>query len=184
MAALALPDLQLPNLVMTPADVSRLLREIEALDEYLRQSSLRVAGQPTEKLPKTSRMLDEVATSNALNLLDADARTRMAAFLKELASHAPVVHISFAVDPSSAFLQKLVVWFRQNSGAPVLVRVGLQPAIAAGCAIRTPNKYFDFSLRQHLVKQRHYLRDALVVTRHDTVPPLPTGAVPVSGANP
>lgn len=156
------PSPILPALVMTPSDVSRLIRELEVLDEYMRQQKLRESGQPTAKLPKTTRMLDELAAENAVNLLDTGARSFLRAFLQELIAHAPIVHVSFAVDPSSAFLQKIVLWFRRNADTRTLVRVGLQPSIAAGCVVRTPNKYFDFSLRQHLQRQRYLLRDALM----------------------
>lgn len=154
-------DLQLPALIMTPGDVARLRRELAALEAYLHAAALRAAGQPSARLPKTSRLLDELATANNTNLLDAPARERLGLFLEGLASRAPVVHISFAVDPSSAFLQKIVVWFRQNVQPQVLVRVGLQPDIAAGCVVRTTNKYFDLSLRERFLQQRHLLGDAL-----------------------
>lgn len=155
-------DPQLPALVMTPSDISRLLREITALDEYIRQQALRAPGQPTARMPKTSRLLDELAVLNGANLLDALSREYLKTFLATVMQRAPVVHISFAVDPSPAFLQKIVLWFRKNIHPQVLVRVGLQPSIAAGCMVRTPNKYFDLSLRRHLVRQRSLLRDAIM----------------------
>jgi hypothetical protein len=179
----ATTSLKLPPLVMTPTDITRLLREIGMLDEYLRQQALRTPGQPTAKLPKTSRLLDELTETNGMNLLDAQIRGQLATLLKDLSLHAPVVQVSFAVDPSSAFLQKIVLWFRENAGQPVLIRVGLQPAIAAGCAVRTPNKSFDFSLRQHLLRQRHYLRDALATTGA-VKSSVPASAEPVAEAIP
>jgi len=148
------PSLTVPTLITTPADVSRLRREILALDNYLAQEALRAHGQPQAKLPKTSRILDELAGSNKLNLLDKATRQYLVSFLDDVAAQAPVVHISFATDPSSAFLQKIVLWFRQNIHPSTLIRVGLQPNIAAGCVVRTTNKYFDFSLRQTLQKHQ------------------------------
>ncbi|HEU4966297.1 MAG TPA: F0F1 ATP synthase subunit delta [Candidatus Saccharimonadales bacterium] len=152
---------QLPALVMTVSDVSRLTHELVSLDNYMHQQKIRTPGQPMAKMPKTTRMLDELAVVNGVNLLEPAAREYLAVFLQQLAAHAPVVHISFAVDPSSAFLQKIVLWFRKNTDPHVLVRVGLQPSLAAGCVVRTPNKYFDMSLRQHLQKRRPLLRDAV-----------------------
>jgi F0F1-type ATP synthase delta subunit len=38
-----------------------------------------------------------------------------------------------------------------------MLQIGLQPAIAAGCMLRTTNKVFDMSLRTHLMKQSDYL---------------------------
>lgn len=154
-------DLVVPDLIATPVDVSRLRREISRLDDYLRQQQLRGSdGQPT-KLPKTSHLLDELITANNINLLDELTRQNIAAFLADVAGHAPVVHISFASDPSAAFLAKIVGWFRQNIHPGVLVQVGLQPTIAAGCTVRTPNQYFDLSLRRHLERSQPHLFEAM-----------------------
>ena len=74
-----------------------------------------------------------------------------------------MIHISFAADPSAAFTDKIVAWFRENIHPFVLIQVGLQPTIAAGCVVRTANHSFDFSLRQHFTKQRQLLIDKLHV---------------------
>ena len=153
--------LTVPTLITTPADVSRLRREVLALDNYLAQEALRQPGQPQAKLPKTSRMLDDLASGNGLNLLDEATRKYLVAFLEDITAHAPVIHISFAADPSSAFLQKLVLWFRQNIHPSILIRVGLQPNIAAGCVLRTTNKYFDLSLRKTLLQHQAELVTAI-----------------------
>jgi hypothetical protein len=165
------PEPQLPALVMTPSDVTRLLRELDTLDQYMRQQGLRAPGQPTAKMPKTTRLLDELAVLNGVNLLDVRSREYLSAFLSAMLQRAPVVHISFAVDPSPAFLQKVVLWFRKNIHSQILVRVGLQPSIAAGCVVRTTNRYFDLSLRQHLQKQRGLLRDAIMALNQPQAPP-------------
>jgi F0F1-type ATP synthase delta subunit len=144
--------LQVPALISSPSDVSRLHREVIALSEYLKQAALRSPGQATVKLPKTSRLLDELIIENKLNLLDTATREHLIGFLADLAKHAPIIHISFATDPSSAFLQKIVFWLRQNISPSVLVQVGLQPTIAVGCVLRTTNKYFDLSLRRRLTE--------------------------------
>ncbi len=142
--------ISVPSVIMTPADVSRLRREIRALDNYLEQQALRAQGPAQLTLPRTTRVLDELATANKLNLLDKNIRSQLLAFLNDVAKNAPVVHISFASDPSAAFMQKLVVWFRKNIHPAMLIRIGLQPNIAAGCVVQTTNKYFDLSLRQTL----------------------------------
>jgi F0F1-type ATP synthase delta subunit len=99
--------------------------------------------------------------ANALQLLDATDRARAAEFLEKVASDAPVVHISFATDPSPAFMTKIVTWLRQNIHPQLLVQIGLQPSIAAGCVVRTESKVFDFSMRQFLVEKRDLLTQAI-----------------------
>ena len=112
-------------------------------------------------MPKLSRLLDDLSQTNNLNLLHESVRGELKAYLEDIAAHAPVIHLSFAADPSSASLQKVVVWLRENIRSDVLVRVGLQPAIVAGCVVRTTNHYFDFSLKHYLDQNRDRLVGAL-----------------------
>jgi F0F1-type ATP synthase delta subunit len=87
---------------------------------------------------------------NQLDLLDQKVRSTLYTTLVQLSEQAPVIHMSFAVEPPSAMSQKIVGWFRVNVHPATLLQIGIQPTIAAGCVLRTPNKFFDFSLRQHL----------------------------------
>lgn len=150
----------LPVTVVGPADVRRLSRELEDVDEFLRQAAIRKGGT-TATLPKTTRTLDSFADANALNFLQAIDRAKATAFLDDVMSDAPVIHISFAADPSAAFTAKIVTWLRQNIHERLLVQIGLQPTIAAGCIVRTESKVFDFSLRQYLVAKRDLLTQAI-----------------------
>lgn len=148
--------LSLPLLVTGPSDVSRLLREVRSLEDYLHQASLRRDGG-TINLPRTSRILEELAFANHLDLLQSVDRQLAVDFLNRVKQQAPVVHISFAVDPSSAFMSKITSWLRQNIHPLVLVQIGLQPMIAAGCILRTKNHYYDLSLRRYLDDKRPLL---------------------------
>lgn len=151
----------LPALMSSPSDISRVRRELEALDDYLEAQRLREPGTPMDHLPKLSRMLNELTEMNSLNLLHHTVRQELEQYLDKVRAEAPVIHISFASDPSSSSTQKIVVWLRQNIRPDVLVHVGLQPGIVAGCVVRTTNRYFDFSLRKHLQDQTPFLLDAL-----------------------
>jgi F0F1-type ATP synthase delta subunit len=149
-------QLELPILIFGPLEVRRLARELEALEEYIEQSEIREPGkQPA--LPKTSRLLDALAANNNLNLLVDESRTTLKDFLAEVDTKAPVIHVSFATDPASAFTAKIVAWLRTNIHPYALLHLGLQPSIAAGCIVRTSNKSFDFSLRNRFFEQRELL---------------------------
>ncbi len=141
-------DFVLPVSVVGSAELSGLLREMSDLEDFLVEAAVRKAGSSVV-LPKTGR-LAEVSKENGINLLDKDQRLELTAKLEEMQTKAPVIHISFASDPPLNFTYKLVQWFRTRIHPYALVQVGLQPTIAAGCVLRTPNKYFDMSLRQHL----------------------------------
>lgn len=148
----------LPLAVVGPSDVTRLQLELEALEDYLRQA---MQTGESAKLPKLSRMLDSLAESNSADLLVQADRDRLEAFLKALEQHAPTIHISFAAEPSAAFTQKVLTWLRGNISSYILLQIGLQPTIAAGCVVRTTNKIFDMSLRQYLDNNRNLLVEAL-----------------------
>jgi len=156
---MARKKLELPLTVIGPADVGRLMLEMERLDEALRAAALRSGGEV--KMPKTSRPLDDVAEINKLDLLTKDDRQQLKEFLVSVRDHAPVIHISFASEPSAAFTLKIVEWMRSNIARYLLVQVGLQPSIAAGCVVRTTNKVFDMSLRRYLDSSSGLLLEAL-----------------------
>lgn len=155
-------NLQLPTLVFGIVEVRRLQRELEALENYLQQENIRqTATKIAAPLPRVSRLLDALASENNCNLLKQPERKMLATFLQQLTTSAPTVHMSFASDPSAAFTAKIVAWLRVNIHPTMLLQIGLQPAIAAGCIVRTNNKVFDLSLRKHFDEQRALFTDTL-----------------------
>jgi F0F1-type ATP synthase delta subunit len=148
--------LKLPPTVIGEAEVARLLRELNQLDDFFVSAKARTAGTAMQ-LPKLSRLLDQLARENSINLLDEPARGQLAEALKQVQAQAPKVHLSFAAEPSVQGLDKILGWLRQNIHPQTLVQVGLQPSIAAGCILRTPNKIFDMSLRTNLKQKQTYL---------------------------
>jgi hypothetical protein len=154
------PPLVLPIQATGRVDVGRLLHEVGQIDNFLRQAAIREPGTPM-KLPKTSRLLDEFVDVNKLNLLHDADRARALNFLITVKAKAPVLHMSFGVDPAPIFVGKLTSWLRREIHPLVLLQIGLQPTIGAGCVVRTTNKYFDLSLREHFKKQRPLLINKL-----------------------
>lgn len=150
----------LPVLLFGLPEVHRVARELAALEEYFTQAALRktIGAAP---VPETSRSLQALAAENNRDLVKAADRKLLEVFLQRVVNDAPRVHISFSSDPTAAFTGKMVSWFRRNISPIVLVQVGLQPTIAAGCVLRTSNKMFDFSLRRRFEAQRPLLAAAL-----------------------
>ena len=149
--------LKLPDGLIGLGDVARLSRELNSLNDFFAGSAARPAGTASAQLPKVSRLLEATAADNKINLLNEPERAKLLAALKETYDQAPRMHISFAVEPSPKALEKILAWIRQNIHPQTLLQVGLQPAIAAGCMLRTTNKAFDMSLRSNLQKQSDYL---------------------------
>lgn len=138
--------LQLPLGIVSTVDVGRLLREVDALEIFMKSAEVRQPGTSVQ-LPKTSKLLDEFLEINKKSALKSEDRQEVSMFLRDLRAHAPSIHMSFSADPSPLFTQRLVQWLRQNIHASILLQIGLQPTIGAGVIVRTTNKYFDFSLR-------------------------------------
>jgi hypothetical protein len=154
------PAIQLPDIIVSPTDINRLMREIDNLSEYVKQASIRHPGVKVRP-PQASYLLGEFGLTNKLSWLTYEDCQQATAFFATLKKDAPIVHISFAVDPSAAFMTKLVVWFRHNIHPLTLISIGLQPNIAAGCIVRTTNHVFDFSLRRRFSSSRQLLIDRL-----------------------
>jgi len=176
-------QLRLPTLVFGIVEIRRLRRELEALEDFVKQAEIREPGKQPQ-MPRTSRLLDALATDNNMQLLQSEHRTYLTNFLQAVEKEAPNVHISFAVDPSSAFTVKIVTWLRDNIHPFTLLEVGLQPTIAAGCIVRTTNKIFDFSLRERFTNSHDLLIKSLEsVTGSSDAPAQPAVAVePAPGA--
>jgi hypothetical protein len=150
--------LQLPLSVVGPVDLGRLLRELEAIDADLMEQAIK---KQELILPKLSKLLDNTASLNKVTLTDETHRATLIQALTACKAHAPLLHMSFSADPSPLFIEKLMAWLRTNIDPVVLLTVGLQPNLGAGCLIRSTNKYFDFSLRENFTKNRDLLMSKL-----------------------
>ena len=129
--------LNISSLVVSPSDVSHLQREIIGLNDFFVAARARQTGT-NMPLPKLTRVLNQVAKDNGVNLLDDTARQKLADARQLLYERAPTLHVSFATEPSPKALERLVVWIRTNIHPQALVQVGLQPSIAAGCFPSAP----------------------------------------------
>ncbi len=149
-------QLRLPFAVVTRADVGRLIGEAEAIDNFLRQAAIRKPGTALV-LPKSSQVFEDIIDMNKLNMLHETDRKKLFQFLQAIRATAPILHMGFSSDPSPVFQQKLVTWIRQQMHPYLLLQIGLQPNIGAGCVVRSTNKFYDFSLRERFKSQRKLL---------------------------
>ena len=158
-------ELKLPIGVISQIDVARLVRELNSLEDFFSAADTRKAGTPIAP-PRLTRMLDNVARDNKCNLLDKTQRQQLSSQLDQILKQAPLLHISFASDPPPRTLERILVWLRANIHPQTLLQVGLQPTIASGCMLITPNKVFDMSLRSHLKNQESYLVQLIAGAAH------------------
>ncbi|MCA9326974.1 hypothetical protein KDA14_00415 [Candidatus Saccharibacteria bacterium] len=159
----------LPASVVGMLDVGRLIRELEKIENIMQSDELRT-GAEAAQMPKLSPLLEQLATENKLDLSVHHQRQSALEFVKLIRKDAPKIHISFSANPSGQFIQKLIVWLRQNLHPHVLVAVGLQPGIGAGCVLRTTNKYFDMSLSRSFAGSRDLLMKRLRESADEQAP--------------
>lgn len=152
-------ELKLPDILATKQDVVRIHRDLQAFMDTAAQSILR--HEKPVKYPGISDSLRAVAVANQINLHNEEAAQRLLDDLGQLKEKMIVIHISFTTDPPVEVLHKIVAWLRQEINPQIVIQVGLQPSIAAGIILRTPKHQYDFSLRQHLYKQRDKLIEAI-----------------------
>lgn len=144
---------KLPLTLISQTEVTHLIRELAGLED-----NAIAATVSAKNVPSITKLLAEVAVANGLDINDKTNRQTLKAQLTELQKSAPLIHISFASEPSQLVLEKIIAWLRTNIHAQLLLQVGLEPGIAAGCILRTPNHVFDMSLRPYLEKQKSYLQ--------------------------
>jgi len=157
----------LPSTIVSPTDIARLVREVETVDDYFRQIEIR--GQE-KTAPRMSKLLDSTIAANQLSIEDSASRDRIVQGLQTVQASAPIMHISFSVDPPGSHVQSLVTWLRKNIDSNVLVTVGLQPNIGAGCVVRTTNKIFDLSLREYFTSKRDFFTKKLHDSLQESTP--------------
>jgi len=153
-------ELKLPIEVVGRAEINGLLRELQAIEDYLSSQPGSATGPADDQL-KLSQLLTNLAKVNSYNLLEANQRKELRGKLTSLLKKSPLLHISFAADASAEAVEQILVWLRANIHPTVLLQIGLQPNIVAGCMLRTPNQIFDFSLRQHMLKMQPQLVELL-----------------------
>ncbi|GAC1498786.1 MAG: hypothetical protein NVS1B10_00890 [Candidatus Saccharimonadales bacterium] len=159
----------LPVQVTSPADIVRLIRELESIDDALTQLGLRTP-KDSIKMPNTSALLEKILTQNDLNLLVESNRLVLKKYFLHIKQNAPIMHFSFSTDPSPEFSEKLLSWLRREIHPLVLVRFGLQPSIGVGCLVRTTNKHFDFSLKQEFARHRDLILSRIAPVVPESTP--------------
>mgnify|MGYP000847545452 CR=1 FL=1 len=152
-------DLKLPTTIASRRDIIRVHREIRSFIDTTTQSIMR-HDNPI-KYPAISEQLRALAVANQIDLTEPKTCESLLKKVDHIKEHAPSVHVSFPVEPTADILERLVVWFRKEIDPFIVIQVGIQPTIAAGVVVRTPNHQFDFSLRRHLYQNRHKLGEAL-----------------------
>ena len=144
-------DFVLPPNIVSKIDLSRLVSEIERVDNELTAATVRAKTGSTEQTqPVLSEQLTDFFTQNKLTFGSSQERSQLITQLRLLKDKVPVIHMTFAVNADRQSLQQLAQWLRSSIHPQAVISVGLQPALVAGVYLRTPNRVHDLSLRAML----------------------------------
>lgn len=144
-------DYVLPPSVVSKIDVSRLVNEVEKIDNQLTSVAVRTkTGISDQSQLVLSEQLTAFLNQNKLAPANSQQRSELIKQLRLLKDKAPVVHMTFAVEADRDSLQQLAQWLRTSVHPQAVIAVGLQPALVAGVYLRTPNRVHDLSLRAML----------------------------------
>lgn len=159
----------LPPSVVSKIDVSRLVSEMERVDNELNAASARAKTdeQPAEK-PVPSEQLTTFLELNKVTLEAGHERSDLIKELRLLKDTVPVMHMTFAVPADRDTLQQLAAWLRASVHPQAVISDGLQPSLVAGVYLRTPNHVHDLSLRAMLDGSHDVLIKELETLREGT----------------
>lgn len=151
-------DFALPPSVVSKVDVSRLVSELEKIDNDLTTTSIRAGiGVNDQVTPTLSPKLKDFLVLNKLMLKTAKERSELLAEMRALKDTIPVINMTFAVEADSESLGQLAQWLRTSIHPQAVIAVGLQPGLIAGVYLRTPNHVHDLSMRAALKSGRELL---------------------------
>ncbi len=151
-------EFKLPMSVVSHIDLSRLVRDVERIDNDQTAATVRAkAGAPEEPSAPPSAPLSDFLAANQLTLDSAQERGQIVRELRLLKDKAPVLHLTFASPADQDSLRQLARWARESVHPQAILAVGLQPALIAGVYVRTSNHVHDLSARARLSDSRSVL---------------------------
>ena len=157
---------KLPASVISRVDVSRLVREFEALDNALTSKAVREKANASElEMPAQTPQLTAFLDANPVVLENAKDREDYIKQLRLLKKNVHVMNMTFAVVADAESLQQLSAWIRDAIHPQIVLEAHLQPALVAGAYIRSQNHVFDFSVRNALKAKRGELKKELEALR-------------------
>lgn len=166
-AVVASPTFALPPSVVSKVDVSRLLGDLERIDNELTTIAVKAkAGAPAATAqPKISTRLNDFLVLNKLSLQGSNERSALVKQVRAMKDTLPTIHMTFAVEADPESLSRLAEWLRTTIHPQTVIAVGLQPGLVAGVYLRTPNHVHDLSLRAKLREGRGVLQKELEALR-------------------
>lgn len=151
----------LPPSIISRADLSRIVREAEKVDNYMTTISVHEkSGLSDEGVPLVlSEQLTDIMSINNLEFGNSQQRIKLVNWLRKIKDTVPVIHMTFSTTVDQDILRELVGWIRQSVHKHAVISIGLQPSLIGGVYIRTTNQVHDLSVRAQLANSRHLISE-------------------------
>jgi len=151
----------IPDRLVTRRQLKELRQEVETiLDEAVQGSIRKEQIGVNFGVKKPSILLQETMVLHDIQL-NIKALQKLKAILEDIDRHAIMLRVVLSSEATPDVSAKIVRWFRSTMKQPVLLRFGIQPAIAGGCIVYTPNHRYDFTLRTRILEGDVRIRSIL-----------------------
>lgn len=155
------PNIVLPDRLVTRRQLRELRTEVETIIEQAVQGSIRKEQTgATFGVNKPSQLLQEMMVLHDMTLTIESLKS-LQKVIQDIDDQAVLLRVVLSAEANADVKSRIVRWFRTNMNSPVLMRFGIQPAIAGGCIVYTPNHRYDFSLRTHILESDVTIRGIL-----------------------
>lgn len=152
----------IPPSLIARADISRLAREVETMENELEAQKVRGENKDGGyHLLTMSQGLRDFLDANKIDVTNDQARMQLKEQVRAMKDKAPIIHMTFAVTADPESLQELLRYIRSEIHPQALLSVGLQPSLVGGVYLRTPNHVHDFSVRMLLAGKRDIIMKEL-----------------------
>lgn len=150
-------QLKLPFRLVSRRDVLRAAEELETLRDQLIAAHVKGENKPVTLNDRVKELLEanNVAADNS------DTIDNLKKQLEQAVDRLPTLRFTFAAEPSSQLLGRLVEWIRTEIHPAALIIYHVQPQIAGGFILTTDKHRYDHSWRAVLANQPLKLREAL-----------------------
>jgi F0F1-type ATP synthase delta subunit len=155
---------KLPPSIQTPQQLANCLEELKHYQKAAQSKQL------AQRIVKDTQAVEVLLSPASLALLDANNSGKQLTIekleeiiqaLREFNKQAPVIHLTIATSLSQKGQQELAEWFREVSDPASLLAFTINPTIAGGIIVRTPNRVHDFSYAGAILKKRQDLIKAV-----------------------
>ncbi len=146
-------QLSVPTSITSPGEATLCLRELVRIQDSLRSANLAkrtgverpsagvAMSTATQELLQTAARPDQPSLSELGMAIE---------FMERIKDETPVITLTVATELQPSGRKQIAKWFQDLRGEPVFCKYVVNPRIAGGVIVRTPNRIYDYSYIGHL----------------------------------